>query len=166
MKKNYTISSSWEQKWDICQRVRKRKIDKINRTWVPASCKTFYDVIWMLFFFFFLVNDWKWFRHRNIFLAWRKFHDSLNFESHQSERLHICSGILKKEMRHFKKKIKVYIIWEGRPGDMEQWRDNTQCEGTKDKLNFRTSYSRSCDLLCLIQTIKCKFPNFLNISLW
>lgn len=55
-KMNYPISSSLEQKWDICREVSKRKTDKINRSGVPASCNILWHDLRAIFFSFF---KWK-----------------------------------------------------------------------------------------------------------
>lgn len=109
---NYTISSSWDQNETSAQRIRKRNSDKINRSWVPASCRTF---VWSRYFL--LSEKWKAIPG-TIFLAWREIFNSLNFENHQSERLHICSGIFKrnKVFLFFNKNLHHLTMWNNRYG--------------------------------------------------
>lgn len=73
----------------------------------------------MLFFSFFLSEKWKAITAYHI-SGMKEIFNSLNFESHQSERLRICSGIFKKETSLFlfflNKNLHHLTMWNNRYG--------------------------------------------------
>ena len=70
-----------------------------------------------MFFFLFLSERWKAIPAYHI-SGMKEIFNNLNFESHQSERLHICSGIFKKETSHFffNKNLYHLTMWNNRYG--------------------------------------------------
>lgn len=71
----------------------------------------------MLFFFLFLSERWKVIPACHI-SGMKEIFNSLYFESHQSERLHICNGIFKNGMSHFffNKNLRHLRMWNNRYG--------------------------------------------------